>query len=401
MLDDVTVDEIIERYERLMEISRNLNSTLALDSLLEKIVVAAAELTDSDASSILLVDKRTGVLRFEAALDTTGVQLSSIEVPLEGSIAGWVVQNNETLVIEDVESDPRFFKGVDEESTFRTRNILAVPMEARGKVIGCLEALNKMHDDAYDESDVSILVTMAAQAAVAIENARLFEQSDLIKEMVHELRTPLAAIKATTYLIPRKEISEEKRLDLIATIQRETDRLTRMTTEFLDLARLESGRTHLKRDTVDLNQVLNDAIYTVHPQADDKSVNLDLVTEPETLPNIIGDDEKLKQVLLNLLTNAIKYNREHGTVTLRARRVDNSIQIDVEDTGLGISKDNLPHIFEKFFRVADTEGYTQGTGLGLAIAKRIIEGHGGNMTVDSEEGVGTTFTFTLPLPHPH
>ncbi len=387
----------LARYERLIEISRTLSSTLDLDSLLEHIVASAVDLTDTEAASILLMS-RAGTLRFEAAIDPRGLSLDSIEVPLEGSIAGWVVTHSEPLVIADVRQEPRWSSNVDEETEFQTRNMLAVPMRTHNKTIGCLEALNKRGDQIFTDEDVNMLTTLAAQAAVAIENARLFEQSDLIAEMVHELRTPLAAIKATTHIILRPELSDEKRKQLVDTIAQETTRLTRMTTEFLDLARLESGRTRLQRKPVNIPAMLGAAIQTVSHQAHDRHLTLQLIVDPpQGMSSIVGDEEKLTQVVLNLLTNAVKYNKEGGNVWVRAIQQDRFIRVEVEDTGHGISQENLEHMFEKFYRVSDTEGYTQGTGLGLAIAKRIVEGHGGEIGVQSELGAGTLFWFTLPV----
>lgn len=389
---------LLARYERLMEIGRTLNSTLAIDSLLEHIVRAASELTQTEAASILLLDPRSGNLRFEAAIDPVGLSLQSAEVPLESSIAGWIVTHGEPLLIADVSNEPRFFSQIDQSSGFTTRNLLGVPMTTHDKVIGVLEALNKEGDEAFTDEDVSTLTTLAAQAAIAIENARLFQQSDLIAEMVHELRTPLAAINATTHILKRTDLDENRRFDLVNTIKLETERLTRMTSEFLDLARLESGRAQLAKNPYDLSELLHWCVRTVTPQAADRAVEVVTEITPEELPQMIGDPEKVKQVFLNLLTNAIKYNKEGGTVEVVATLLDDSMQVSVSDTGVGISEDNLPHIFEKFYRVTDTEGYTQGTGLGLAIAKRIVEGHGGDMRVDSMQGEGTTFSFTLPMP---
>lgn len=392
------IETTLARYERLLEIVRQLNSTLRLDLLLEQIVQSAAELTDAEVASILLLDKVTGVLRFEAAIDPEGVALDSIEVPLEGSIAGWVVRFGEPLIIDDASADPRFYRRVDEASEFRTRNLIAVPMRTRDQIIGCLEALNKRDDLSFTQEDLTTLDTMAAQAAVAIENARLFEQSDLIAEMVHELRTPLSAIKATTYILNRPGLSEERRAEMLATIAQETDRLTRLTTEFLDLSRLESGRARLERRLINLNPILSSCVQTVANQAANRQIDLSLETHPLDLPDVLADGEKIRQVLLNLLTNAIKYNREEGTVRVTAQQEDERILISVEDTGQGIREADLPHIFDKFYRVADTEGFISGTGLGLAIAKNIVEGHGGKIWVDSQQGVGTRFTFFIPLP---
>lgn len=389
---------MLARYERLMELSRILSSTLHIDALLEQIVRAAAELTDSEAASILLVDKRTDSLRFEAAIDVTGFSLSSLEVPREGSIAGWIVTHGEPLLIADVTIEPRWASQVDEATGFTTRNLLGVPMRAHDEIIGALEAVNKVNDQAYTDEDVNTLTTLAAQAAIAIENARLFQQSDLIDEMVHELRTPLAAISATTHILVHPELPEERRNALVKTIEEEAKRLTRMTSEFLNLARLESGRTHIVKLPIDIIDLIRECVQTVAPQASDRGIHLSMAIGPIPAPVILGDREKLKQVFFNLLTNAIKYNRSDGSVIVTAEGTGDSIAISVQDTGCGISEENLPHIFEKFYRVADTEGYTQGTGLGLAIAKRIVEAHGGAISVESKRDVGSTFRFMLPAP---
>ncbi len=387
----------LARYERILEVSRSLTSTLDLNRLLGQIVTAAAELSDAEAASILLLEKNTGSLRFEAAINENAISLDSIAVPIEGSIAGWVVTHGEPLLIADVTQEPRWSSLVDDSSSFRTRSLLAVPMRTRDKVIGCLEGVNKRDPGGFTDEDISTLVTLAAHAAVAIENARLFEQSDLIAEMVHELRTPLAAIKATTHILKRPDLPAERRSEMIDTIARETDRLTRMTTEFLDLARLESGRKQIASLPVDLSDLLSRAVSTVMNQANNRGVLVSLEITPPQLSEIAGDPEKLLQVTLNLLTNAIKYNRPGGQVWVSAVQYEDHIRVSVKDTGYGISEENLPRIFERFYRVSDHEGFTQGTGLGLAIAKRIIEGHGGTIGVESEVGVGSTFTFTLPL----
>jgi len=236
------------------------------------------------------------------------------------------------------------------------------------------------------------------QAAIAIENARLFQQSDFIAEMVHELRTPLAALKASTVLLLRPDLPGEKRIDIIQTMQSETDRLSRLTSEFLDLARLESGRTRLELIRFDVGKLIEESVEVVLPQAQARNVVAHLAGEDAV---VNADRGKVKQVLLNLLTNAIKYNREGGKITINVNRVGDEehpmARIAVVDTGYGISKENQAHLFEKFFRVADTAGFTQGTGLGLAIARHIIEAHGGVIEVESEQGVGSTFAFTLPI----
>jgi signal transduction histidine kinase len=207
----------------------------------------------------------------------------------------------------------------------------------------------------------------------------------------------LVALKASTSLLLRPDLPENKREDAILTMRAETERLIRMTSEFLDLARLESGRTHLNMVPFELSDLVEECVEIVRPQANDKGI---IVHVTDSRFAVKGDRAKVKQVLLNLLTNAIKYNREHGSIAiatqLRQDRDKSYVEVAVSDTGLGISREHQKNMFQKFFRVADSEGYAHGTGLGLAIAKHIIEAHGGKIWLESEQGVGSTFHITLP-----
>ncbi len=397
--------QLMARYERLMEISRQLNSTLDLGTLLNRIIKAATELTDTETASIMLLDPKTGELRFEAASQSTMTRgaMDAIVVPLEGSLAGWVVQHGEPVLVEDPRNDPRHFQGVDRTIDFQTRNLLTVPMVAYDKIIGVVQALNKRPGSSWTEDDVNTLTTLAAQAAIAIENARLFQQSDFISEMVHELRTPLAALKASTTLLLRPDLPDHRRHDIIQTMQTETDRLTRMTTDFLDLARLESGRARLETSVFDIAALIQESVDVVSHQASEHNISVFVQCEPLELE---ADRGKVKQVLLNLLTNAIKYNKEQGEIHItvtppQAPQAGETLaRIEVADTGKGISEENQRRMFEKFYRASDTSGYTQGTGLGLVIAKKIAEAHGGEMGFKSKLDVGTTFHFTLPIAVP-
>ncbi|MBI4768843.1 MAG: GAF domain-containing sensor histidine kinase, partial [Chloroflexi bacterium] len=373
-------------------------STLDLSVLLRQVIGAAMELTETEAASILLIDPHSGELRFEAITSAERSEMEGIVVPVEGSIAGWIVTHAAPLIVPDVTRDTRFFRAVDQRTTFVTRSLLGVPLRTREKTIGVLEAINKRHGSFRDE-DVLALEALAAQAAVAIQNARLFQQSDLIAEMVHELRTPLASLTASCHLLQRPELPEDRRLEIVHTIQAETARLTQMTSDFLDLARLESGRARFRRELFNLPELIMECVGIVQPQAGERDLTM-RVELADDLPRPEGDRGKIKQVLLNLLTNAVKYNCDFGHILVRARVQEQALHVEVEDSGRGIAPDDLPHVFEKFYRVTDAEGWTQGTGLGLPIAQKIVENHGGQLTVRSTPGEGTTFAFTLPLPAP-
>lgn len=391
-------EQLLARYERIIEISQQLNSTLDHSHLLRKITTAAMELTNTEGASILLIDPISDELRFEYASNIRANELEKIVVPLEGSIAGWTVTHGEARVIEDVTREPHFFKRVDDTIQFQTRNLLAVPMRAHDRVIGVLEAVNKKDGERFSEDDIKTLMTLASQAAIAIENSRLFQQSDFMSEMVHELRTPLAALKTSTTLLLRPGISEERRTDLVQTMQAEADRLMTMTNDFLDLARWESGRVRLEMAPFDLRKLLVECADIVRSQADERGILMQIDGD---LFTVTGDRGKIKQVILNLLTNAIKYNRNQGEVFIRtqqaARDEEPVVQITVADTGYGISADAQRQLFQKFFRAPETAGETAGTGLGLAITKHIVEAHGGQIWVVSSEGAGAEFNITLPI----
>jgi len=394
--DQTTYTQLLARYERVIEISQQLNSTRDHFALLKRIIAAAMELLDIEAASILLIDPSTGELRFELAANMDD-NMSSIVVPIEGSIAGWVVTHGEPRIIADVTQEPNFFKAADEALEFQTRNMLAVPLRTHQKVIGALEAVNKRSPDGFSGEDYKILSTLAGQAAIAIENARLFQQSDFMAEMVHELRTPLASLRTSTLLIQRDPLSSSQQ-EVVGIMQSETERLIRLTSEFLDLARLESGRMRLETELFEVDKLLAECVNVVQPQAQDRGISIETTLQPFTTE---GDRGKIKQVILNLLTNAIKYNREHGRIevsdSLSERHDEPFVEIAVADSGNGISRDDQKQLFQKFFRVADSAGTVQGTGLGLAIAKYIVEAHSGAIWLESEIGVGSTFYFTLPL----
>ncbi len=386
----------LEGYQRLIEISRDLASTLNLDDLLQRIIIMAMELVEAEASSILLYDERKNQLTFSVANDPRDqAVLAGIIVPPE-SIAGWVATHREPVFVPDVHADARFFKDVEQALQFSTRSIIAVPMIARDHLIGVLEVLNKKHD-LFTAADLELLQALSAQAAVAIQNSRLFHQADLISELVHEIRTPLTAISTVAYLLQRPGMTDLQRLEMAGMIRQETDRLNELASSFLDLARLESGRLALHPVRLNLPGLIDECCKISRPKAAENGISIRVQLPPE-VPEIEVDPEKFKQVLLNLLNNAVKYNQPNGKVTLTVSVDPAEIQIAVADTGVGIPPEALPHIGEKFFRAKNAEGSHPGTGLGLSICKWIVEAHGGRLALESTVNVGTTFTVHLPNP---
>ena len=388
-------NEQIVRLERLIEISRVLNSRLEIQPLLQDIISIATELTDTDASSVLLVDSKSGDLFFEAATGIKKYEVERVAVPKE-SIAGWIVENNLPLVINDVTKDPRWSQKVDAAADWVTRSILGVPLRVKDKVIGAIEVLNKKGGQPFSEDDLSTLTTMAAQAAVAIENTRLFQQSDQIADVVHELRTPLTSIVGYSKLLLTTELDKDIRNQFLEVINREATRLGDMVNDFLDLARLESGRARLAYKLVDMLKVIDDTVAVIQPQVKERGLEL-VLDLPPALPPTTGDEKRMNQVMLNLASNAVKYNRDGGQIRIIASASEKTIRVAVEDYGRGIRPEDMDKLFDKFRRIEESEGSAKGTGLGLPITKQLVELHGGQMDVTSEWGVGSTFAFTLPI----
>lgn len=383
----------VEDYRRLIDISRDLASTLDLDTLLERIVQAAADITQAQAASILLYDDAARQLNFEVATNLDLQTMRGLVVPLEGSIAGWIVTNRQSVRIANAHEDARFFPDVEEKTRFATEALLGIPLITKKKVVGVLEVINK--PTGFTATDEDLLQVLGAQAAVAIENARLFQQSDLVAEFVHELRTPMASIGNATYLLLRPEISQEQRTQMVSNIHCETMRLNTLASSFLDLARLESGRAPFRMTQFELTPMVDECIQVMQTKADENQIKITRDI-PADFPQVEADRDKLKQVVFNLVSNAIKYNVKNGSIVISAATGPECWTLSISDTGLGIPEKSMPRLFEKFYRVHIYEEKAPGTGLGLSICKQIVSRHGGSISVKSKLGKGTTFTIHLP-----
>ncbi len=420
--------DLVARYQKIIEISRDLVSTLNLDEQLDKIVFAAAELCDAEAASLLLYDESRAALFFQAATNLDEPLRRGIAIPMD-SLAGWMVNNRRPVLIgaegeHDVTTDERHYGEV--MRGFVTHSLLGVPLIVQHnsfgvmeeKVVGVIEVINK-RNAVFNEQDQELINALGAQAAVAIENTQLFQQSDLISEFVHELRAPLAALSNAAYLLQRAEknddqessepviaISLELRKRALQTISSESGYLTEMADDFLSLARLESGRTQFQARLFDVGQLLQECASLMKAKAVEKNMTI-LLVYPERMPYLRADRSKIKQVVLNLLSNALKFTPEFGTVELAAESVREEMLISVRDTGRGIPLKLIDFVFDKFYRVPGSEKIAPGTGLGLSICKKIVESHNGRIEIacyprkrewqENQAMQGTRVLVILPL----
>ncbi len=377
------------RFHYLHEVSTVLSTTRNLEEVLKAVITAATLLTGSESASIIVADGLSGTVHEIVSMEPL---INEKSVILEGSAAGWILKTGRYLLVDKEKS-----RTSNDLVTFddrQYRDLLGVPLLYNGKAIGVLQVTNKRNGGAYTDIDRVLLETLAAQSAIAIENARLFQQTDLINEFMHELKTPLMAITAASELLARG-IESSQSVEIVEMIQNETERLAKMAQDFLDLARLESGHVEIGQEPVDINRLVRDVARIQKPQAIKRNITLDIDLPPQTI-TISGDYDRLKQVLLNLTSNAIKYNGAQGQVKVLVRVHPGEVILEVSDNGPGIAEENLPHLFERFYRIPDSEGFTKGTGLGLSISARIMQEHGGRIEVESELGKGSIFLCRLP-----
>jgi two-component system phosphate regulon sensor histidine kinase PhoR len=387
--------KLIERYEKLINISCDLASELDLNILLSKIVNAACEVSNSDEASILMYDPIKETLYFQAATNLDSHLNKGFAVPLEGSIAGWIITNKKPIIVDNPQKDNRHFDYIGKITNIECNSLLGIPLLSKGNVIGVLEVINK-RGGSFNKEDEDVLLALGAQATVAIETSRLFLQSDLIGEFVHEIRTPLSAMNAAAHLLKSNRVTDDQKRKMIGILEAEIEALADMSTSFLDLARLESGRKHFRVNEFDIRDLLIECYEII--KSDCLLNQLDIKLEiPDTLPKIFGDRKQLKQAFINLLNNAIKFNKQNGEIVLKAFAKKKSIIISISDTGLGIPEDEQFLIFEKFYRVKTHREHIPGTGLGLSVVRHIINGHSGEITFTSKLDIGTIFTVTLPV----
>jgi two-component system phosphate regulon sensor histidine kinase PhoR len=223
-------------------------------------------------------------------------------------------------------------------------------------------------------------------------------RDQFVDTATHELRTPLANIKAYAETLALADVIDvEQQKQFLNTINSEATRLARFVDDLLSVSSMELGSLSLNKQVTELNRMLNEVLNKVRPQIQEKGLTFDVVL-PEKMPEPELDKDKIATVLVNLLGNAVKYTPAGGRVTFRVNVTDQQLEISVEDSGVGIAPDELEKVFEKFFRSQDPRVQEQtGTGLGLALAQEVVRLHGGRITVESEINKGSTFTVLLPL----
>lgn len=364
-----TKDEVGQLAHAFNEMSSNLNTTV------EAISTEKTKLTN------ILASMADGVIMTDAEGNVVLANQSA------GKIFGFKEENvvNKPIieVVRDHEVDEILKKclktGAEQTTQFesgiarRYLRAIAVPVNKEKRSNGALLLVQ-------DLTELRNLQTM---------------RRDLVGNISHELRTPIAGIKAMTETLQDGAINDkEAARDFLARIAGEVDRLSQIVAELTQLSRIETGQAELKMEPVNLNAMIDEVLVEMSPLAERQHVTLSKELSP-SLPLVQADKDRIRQTIINLAHNAIKFNKPAGQVTVATNYDDKSVTVSVADTGIGISKEDLPHVFERFFKV-DKARSGGGSGLGLAIAKHTVQSHGGEIRVQSEEGKGSTFSFSLP-----
>lgn len=402
-------NEQLLRFERLLEVTRNLGVTLDLEPFLQTIISAVIELTDSEAASILEFDESSEALRFLSAPWYHQDVLRTINVPVDGSAAGWVYRNVKPLHIPDTKADSRHFSAVDFAAAFETHSLLAVPLLVRGKPLGVLEAVNKASAH-YTEEDITILETLAVPAALAIQNMNLQRRveasfselseldrlkSGFIAITSHELRTPLGLILGhATFL--RELLGNEYREQLDVIIKN-ASRLKEIIENLSNVDNYETGMARVRQRAVSVARIIEEVVGSFADMASKRNITLKAELERDEL-FVEADGSKISIALSNLVKNAIMFTDDGGHVFVSGQSIPGYVKVSVTDDGIGIPSRDLPRVFERFFQ---SESHLTrrhgGMGLGLSVAKVMIEMHGGRIWAESVEGKGSSFSFVLPV----
>jgi len=293
------------------------------------------------------------------------------------------------------------------------RSLLTVPILREQEIMGGLTVWRRQVGE-FDPEVVNLLQTFATQSALAIHNARLFREigdknreieaanrhkSEFLANVSHELRTPLNAIIGFSEVLLEKYFGElnDKQNEYVDDILSSGRHLLSLINDILDLSKVEAGRMELEVTTFHLPDAIDNAMLLVRERASRHGIKLDQAID-ERLGDYSGDERKIKQILVNLLTNAVKFTPEGGQVKVEARLGDSAVILSVVDSGIGIAKEDQDAIFEEFRQASGNYAQKrEGTGLGLTLTRKFVEMHGGTIWVESEPAKGSTFTFTLPL----
>jgi signal transduction histidine kinase len=407
--------EALEQQTAISEVLRVISSSPTdVQPVLDAIAERAAQLCDASAASMYLTEGDT--LRHLASKGPSPDPVTHVDtLPINrDSISGRALLDGKSIQVRDMlEEGAEYPLSYQIACEVGHRTVVVMPLYREGQPFGTI-VLRRQEVRPFSDREIALLQTFGDQAAIALENVRLFHEiqdksrqlevankhkSAFLANMSHELRTPLNAIIGFSEVLLERLFGElnDKQEDYLKDIHSSGRHLLALINDILDLSKVEAGRMELEASSFNLPTAIADAMTLIRERAQRHGITLGHDADPQ-LGEIVADERKLKQILLNLLSNAVKFTPDGGRIDVSARRDADNVVIAVHDTGIGIAAEDQQAVFEEFRQVGrDYTNKQEGTGLGLALTRRFVELHGGRIWVDSEPGKGSTFTFTIPL----
>ncbi|NCO32362.1 MAG: hypothetical protein AUJ92_15745 [Armatimonadetes bacterium CG2_30_59_28] len=401
-------------HKSVAEFTESIATELDLHDVLGHMISLVQRTFHASRSGVFLINETEGAFGFAEGVGF-GEDSGSLRLPEDSASCRWMNRYREPIVQADVRWDPKMD---DPDVQYAILNELRqldaeilLPIVYKSTLRGLLTLGSKFSEEPYSIEDIRLLSTVAAEAAVAIENSRLVEalkeedrrKSRFISDMAHELKTPVTSIRMFAQILLDGVADEQKRRQFLRVLVAESDRYVSLVDDFLYITRSESQRLPHRRQSVELEPLLRETLDLFQIQADEKNISLRLNVPRgngnlKQLESVPADRDRLKQVMINLVNNAIKYTGNGGEVTIEVSLDDDSVITRVRDSGIGIPQEEIDRVFDKYYRSQRARSMVGagGAGIGLTIAKDIVESHGGTISLDSIPGAGSTFAVSLP-----
>jgi len=407
---DLALARRVEELSTLQEIDRELNTSLDFDRVMRLTLDWGVRVSGAEAGSIGMIDQEQNELLILASRDYSGVEGSGDgrTLPLDRGLAGKSIRVGLPQLFDDTTPDAE-----SAPASPQTRSQISVPIRRGKEVVGVLN-LESTQPHAFSAAEFESAIRLADHAATAIANARLYEEvkrandakSEFVSIVSHELKQPMTSIQGYTDLLVKGTVGSlsDIQQQFLGKVRSNVGRMSTLVGDLLEISRIETGRLKLDIKPVSMEDVIDATLSSAQGQLEARQQQLD-VTLSEDLPMVMGDRDRLIQIMTNLIGNANKYTPPGGHIAVSVQPKSDGapgvVLCAVRDTGIGISEEDQAKLFTKFFRAGDPAVREMpGTGLGLAITKSLIEMHGGEIWVESRVGKGSTFAFTVPVAQP-